>query len=100
LFVDGIVDPCKDQIDRGSRSNLVFTIIHLNYHVLKAMGDADARIAPVLIKQIDNLRDKKLDQLRDELDEVDRKDPARPNPRPPIPKPIPIPPSPVPEIVI
>lgn len=100
LFVDGIIDPCRPEIDRGSRSNLVYTMVHLNYHVLKAFGDLDARIAPVLIKQIDTLMDRKLDQLREELDKADRLDPSRPNPRPPIPKPVPIPPSPVPDVVI
>jgi hypothetical protein len=86
LFVDGVIDPCPPDRDRGSRSGMVYTIVHLNYHLLvtlRALGTF--RLAPKLIKFIDAIKDANLKPLRDELDRAENSDPDRP----PIPKPQP-----------
>src|SRR5262249_16189913 len=82
LFVDGIIDPCRADSDRGSRSKLVYTIVHLNYHLLfKLRALQTMRLAPKLMKMIDHIGDPKLAPLREELDRAEPRDPNRP-PRP------------------
>jgi hypothetical protein len=83
LFVDGVVDPCQPQSDRGSRSKLVYTIVHLNYHLLVHLRAIQTmRLAPALLAKIDLLKDPNLAPLRAELEVVERNDPDKPNPNP------------------
>jgi hypothetical protein len=85
LFVDGVIDPCRSDSDRGSRSKLVYAIDHLNYHLLvRLKATQTMRLAPSLLAQIDLLKDPNLAPLRAELEIVERNDPdkTRPNPKP------------------
>lgn len=88
LFVDSIIDACPNHRDRGTRSNLIYTIVHLNYHLLllfKALNEM--RLAPKLLKTLSQLKDPALADLAKEMEVVERTDPDRPIPRPPIPGP-------------
>jgi hypothetical protein len=97
--VDGIIDPCGRDNDRGTRTHLVYTIVHLNYHLMlleKAVNDM--RLAPSLLKEMRNLKEAALDPLEKELTVAERNDPDRNRPllRPPfLPpgQPFPIPPG-------
>ena len=84
LFVDGVIDPCQPHTDRGSRSKLAYTIVHLNYHLLiRLRGAAQSmRLAPALLKAIDLIQDPKLAPLRTELEQGERTDPDKPRPDP------------------
>ena len=87
LFADSIIDPCRQESDRGARSKRVYTIVHLNYQLLLFMqAMKTGRLAPRMVKMIDLIDDAKLTPLRTELVEAERRDPNRP----PIPQPGPI----------
>ena len=87
LFTDSIIDPCRQESDRGARSKRVYSIVHLNYQLLLSLRAMQSgRLAPKLVRFIDLIDDPKLAPLRTELVEVERRDPNRP----PIPSPGPI----------
>jgi len=93
LFADGVIDPCKPHTDRGSRSKLVYTVVHFNYHLLLRLRVQSLRLTPKLIRTIDDVvKDPKLAPLRSELEIAERSDPDKPRPDPN--------PSPNPPVVI
>jgi hypothetical protein len=95
LFVDGVLDPCHDDRDRGTLSQLVYTVVHLNYHLLFLFAELTTmRLGPVLLRELDRIKDQDLGPLRGEVEQAERTDPDRVIPRPPRPAPVPIPPGP------